>query len=269
MPQQPLHDWQPVPTPAHKPLDGQYVRLEPLDPARHGDDLWQALQGPDSDPALWDYLPYGPFSERAAFDAWLSGHAASRDPLFFSVIDLSQQRAVGLLSYLRIAPKDGCIEIGHIAFGRAMQRSPASTEAVYLLAKLALGELDYRRLEWKCNADNARSMPVPCPRLSAWASATKGCFASIWWSKGVTATPPGLPSSTANGRPATRPLNAGWRRTISMQRGGSSSVCKTCGNSAAVYSISNSPFFSGASASRWRTSSSMRGSSGRYRRTWR
>jgi RimJ/RimL family protein N-acetyltransferase len=158
MPQQPLHDWQPVPTPAHKPLDGQYVRLEPLDPARHGDDLWQALQGPDSDPALWDYLPYGPFSERAAFDAWLSGHAASRDPLFFSVIDLSQQRAVGLLSYLRIAPKDGCIEIGHIAFGRAMQRSPASTEAVYLLAKLALGTLGYRRLEWKCNADNARSI---------------------------------------------------------------------------------------------------------------
>ena len=158
MPQQPLIGWQLAPTPAHQPVDGQYVRLEPLDPARHGDDLWQALQGPDSDPALWDYLPYGPFSERAAFDAWLSGHAASRDPLFFSVIDLSQQRAVGLLSYLRIAPKDGCIEIGHIAFGRAMQRSPASTEAVYLLAKLALGELDYRRLEWKCNADNARSM---------------------------------------------------------------------------------------------------------------
>ncbi|VXB38899.1 Protein N-acetyltransferase, RimJ/RimL family [Pseudomonas sp. 8BK] len=158
MPQQPLHNWQPVPTPAHKPLDGQYVRLEPLDPARHGDDLWQALQGPDSDPLLWEYLPYGPFSERTAFDTWLSGHAASRDPLFFSVIDLRQQRAVGLLSYLRIAAKDGCIEIGHIAFGRAMQRSPASTEAVYLLAKLALGTLGYRRLEWKCNAENARSM---------------------------------------------------------------------------------------------------------------
>ena len=71
-----LLDWQPVPTPAHEPLDGQYVRLEPLDPARHGDDLWQALQGPDSDPALWEYLPYGPFSERAGFDSWLSGHAA-------------------------------------------------------------------------------------------------------------------------------------------------------------------------------------------------
>lgn len=153
-----LLDWQAVPTPAREALNGQYVRLDPLDPARHGDDLWLALQGPDADPILWDYLPYGPFSQRTEFDSWLSGHAASHDPLFFSVIDLSQQRAVGLLSFLRIMPKDGCIEIGHIAFGRAMQRSPASTEAVYLLAKLALGELGYRRLEWKCNAANARSM---------------------------------------------------------------------------------------------------------------
>jgi RimJ/RimL family protein N-acetyltransferase len=158
MTQQLLADWQPVPTPAHEAVGGQYVRLEPLDATRHGDDLWLALQGPDSDPALWDYLPYGPFAERAAFNDWLSTHAASRDPLFFSVIDLTRQRAVGLLSFLRIAPKDGCIEIGHVAFGRAMQRSPASTEAVYLLAKLALGPLGYRRLEWKCNAANARSM---------------------------------------------------------------------------------------------------------------
>lgn len=151
-------DWHAVATPARAALGGHYVRLEPLDPARHGDDLWLALQGPESDPLLWDYLPYGPFVERAPFDAWLAANAASTDPQFFAVIDLASQRCVGLLSFLRIAPKDGCIEIGHIAFGRAMQRSPASTEAVYLLAELAMGALGYRRLEWKCNALNARSM---------------------------------------------------------------------------------------------------------------
>lgn len=158
MTQQAQLDWQPVAAPARAALDGRYVRLEPLDPARHGDDLWLALQGPDADPLLWDYLPYGPFAERAPFDSWLAGHAASADPQFFAVIERTSQRCVGLLSFLRIAPKDGCIEIGHIAFGRAMQRSPASTEAVYLLAELALGTLGYRRLEWKCNALNARSM---------------------------------------------------------------------------------------------------------------
>ncbi|MCY1286845.1 Acetyltransferase (GNAT) domain protein [compost metagenome] len=151
-------DWQPVATPARAPLDGRFVRLEPLDLARHGDDLWQALQGPDADPALWDYLPYGPFAARAPFDAWLAANQAGADPLFFAVIDLASGRASGLLSFLRITPRDGVIEIGHIAFGRVMQRSPASTEAVFLLAELALGALGYRRLEWKCNTRNARSM---------------------------------------------------------------------------------------------------------------
>lgn len=158
MPPQTQLDWQPVAVPAREPLHGRHIRLEPLETGRHGDELWQALQGPDSDPLLWDYLPYGPFPERTAFDTWLAGHAASADPQFFAVIDLASQRAVGLLSFLRITPKDGCIEIGHVAFGSAMQRSPASTEAVYLLAELALGTLGYRRLEWKCNALNARSM---------------------------------------------------------------------------------------------------------------
>lgn len=154
---QPLLNWRPAASPERRTLTGRTINLVPLDVALHGDDLWEALQGPDSDPVLWDYLPYGPFPERAPFDAWLTGNAASNDPLFFAVIDRESGRAVGLLSYLRIFPKDGSIEIGHIAYGRVMQRSPASTEAVYLLARWAF-EMRYRRLEWKCNALNARSM---------------------------------------------------------------------------------------------------------------
>ena len=151
-----LPDWHPASPPPHQPLDGHYVRLEPLDPARHGDDLWLCLQGPDADPTLWDYLPYGPFSSRAAFDAWLAGNAASSDPLFFAVLERSSGQAQGLLSYLNIVPTHGCIEIGHVAFGRAMQRTPKATEAIFLLAELAF-VLGNRRLEWKCNDLNARS----------------------------------------------------------------------------------------------------------------
>ena len=152
-----LSDWQPRPAPQRAPLAGRFVRLEPLDAARHADDLWQALQGPGADPALWDYLAYGPFASREAFDAWLAANAASADPLFYAVIDLASGRALGLLSFLRIAPRDGCIEIGHIAFGQAMQRTPDATEAVWLLARHAFDDLGYRRLEWKCDAHNARS----------------------------------------------------------------------------------------------------------------
>lgn len=152
-----LSDWQPRPIPTRAPLSGRFVRLQPLDVARHADDLWLALQGPGGDPALWDYLAYGPFASREAFDAWLAANAAGADPLFYAVIELASGHAVGLLSYLRIVPRDGCIEIGHIAFGQAMQRTPGATEAVWLLARHAFDDLGYRRLEWKCDARNARS----------------------------------------------------------------------------------------------------------------
>ena len=101
-------------------------------------------------------MPYGPFPERSAFDAWLEKNAASADPHFYAVIDSANDQAQGLLSLMCIVPEHGRIEIGHVAFGAPMQRSPKSTEAVYLLAKEAFA-LGNRRLEWKCNNDNARS----------------------------------------------------------------------------------------------------------------
>ncbi|GAB7530344.1 GNAT family protein [Pseudomonas sp. 3A(2025)] len=152
-----LLNWQPASLPTVKPLEGRFIRLEKLDPARHGDDLWDVLEGPASDRKLWDYLPYGPFEARSDFDAWLQRHAADTDPWFYSVIDRASGKVEGVLSLMSIVPAQGRIEIGHVTFGAAMQRTPKSTEAIYLLAResFALGN---RRLEWKCNANNARSV---------------------------------------------------------------------------------------------------------------
>ncbi|MGN8344064.1 GNAT family N-acetyltransferase [Pseudomonas sp. SMV71] len=151
-----LADWKGVPAPTTRLIEGRFIRLEKLDPARHADGLWHALEGPGADPKLWDYLPYGPFSERKAFNAWLDNHAAHLDPYFFTVIDRANEQVQGILSLMSIVPAQGRIEIGHVTFGAPMQRSPKSTEAVYLLAKEAFA-LGYRRLEWKCNNANARS----------------------------------------------------------------------------------------------------------------
>lgn len=151
-----LADWKGVPAPTATLLEGRFIRLERLDPARHGDQLFAALEGPGADPKLWDYLPYGPFPERTAFDAWLNNHAAASDPYFFSVVDRASGQVQGLLSLMSIVPAQGRIEIGHVTFGAPMQRSPKSTEAVFLLAKYSF-ELGYRRLEWRCNNSNARS----------------------------------------------------------------------------------------------------------------
>ena len=73
-----------------------------------------------------------------------------------TVIDRQSGEVQGILSLMSIVPAQGRIEIGHVTFGAPMQRSPKSTEAVYLLAKEAFA-LGNRRLEWKCNNGNARS----------------------------------------------------------------------------------------------------------------
>jgi RimJ/RimL family protein N-acetyltransferase len=140
--------------PAHRPLVGTRVRLEPLDPERHADDLLAAAAG---DPKLWDYLPYGPFADVGELRAYLAERADSTDPLFLAIIDTATGRASGVVSYLRIAPEHGCIEIGHIWFGAPLQRTPGATETIYLLARHAFDDLGNRRLEWKCDAANARS----------------------------------------------------------------------------------------------------------------
>jgi RimJ/RimL family protein N-acetyltransferase len=149
----------PMPSPAHGRPDrsvipGTRVRLEPLDPARHAADLHAASLG---DPRLWDHLPYGPFADVEALREHLARQAASEDPLFFAVVDAETGRAAGVVTYMRIEPAHGCIEIGHIWFGGPLQRTPAATETIYLLARHAFDDLGNRRLEWKCDAANARS----------------------------------------------------------------------------------------------------------------
>ena len=149
----PALTWRPVPRPQKRVLEGRYVRLEPVDAARHADDLHRSSQ--DS-PTIWTYLGYGPFADAAAFRGWLSERAAQSDPLFFAIIDKATGRAAGMASYLRITPGDGVIEIGHIWLAPAIQRTRQASEAIFLLMREAFA-LGYRRLEWKCNALNAAS----------------------------------------------------------------------------------------------------------------
>jgi RimJ/RimL family protein N-acetyltransferase len=135
-------------------LRGERVKLVPVS-AEHADELFVA--GHDGDPGLWDYLPYGPFSGVEEMRLWLAACAASKDPQFFAIVSQDSGRAVGMASYLRFAPDHRVVEIGHIWFGVGLQRTPAATEGIYLLAAHAFDELKVRRLEWKCDADNERS----------------------------------------------------------------------------------------------------------------
>lgn len=60
------------------------------------------------------------------------------------------------MSYLRIQPELGSIEVGYVLYSPRLQRTRAATEVQYLLARHAF-DLGYRRYEWKCDSLNAPS----------------------------------------------------------------------------------------------------------------
>ena len=124
----------PRPRPERLPLAGERVRVEPLDPARHGPDLFRL--GHDGSPAAeqsWAYLPYGPFASESAHRSWLESQAASSDPLFFAIVD-REERAVGVATLMSIVPAHGSIEIGHIWLSPGLQRTPAARREASLAA---------------------------------------------------------------------------------------------------------------------------------------
>ena len=150
-----IGDWTPPVRPPAEPMIGRYCRLERLDADRDGQSLFDAY-ALDSENRNWTYLPQGPFESYAEFHIWLSDMAKLDDPFFFTIINAESQTSVGIASYLRITPPAGSIEVGHIHYSPLLQRTPAATEAMYLMMEQAF-TLGYRRYEWKCDALNAPS----------------------------------------------------------------------------------------------------------------
>lgn len=146
-------NWTPPPRPTALTLEGHHVRLTPFEADHHAASLFAAFAGHD---ALWDYMPYGPFSSASAYHRWAKDQQGKDDPVFLAICDAATGQATGLAAYLRITPDAGSIEVGHICLSPALQRTPAATEAMILMMDWAF-RAGYRRYEWKCNALNLPS----------------------------------------------------------------------------------------------------------------
>ena len=165
-----MTDWEPhpqtgqpvgllVPNPASGPrpgpvtLKGRYGRVEKLTPG-HAVGLWKFFAGRGE---LYTYISMeGPFANLADFSAFIAKRAAADDPYAYAIVDMAEQ-PVGYFTLLRIVPQHRVIEVGHVLYSSALQRTPLGTEAQYLLAKYVFETLGYRRYEWKCDALNAAS----------------------------------------------------------------------------------------------------------------
>jgi RimJ/RimL family protein N-acetyltransferase len=147
-----LVDATPALPPGPATLEGRYGRVERL-VQHHDAALWNAVKGHDQ---IWTYMSYGPLADFAAFSKWLASRLTLDDPYSYAIVDRSGQ-AVGIATLMEIRPAMRVIEVGHIVYSPAVQRTPLGTEAQYLLARYTFETLGYRRYEWKCNALNAPS----------------------------------------------------------------------------------------------------------------
>jgi RimJ/RimL family protein N-acetyltransferase len=148
----------PSPAPRPKPivLPGRVVTLRPFHKASQAKALYDGTHGPEKDD-VWRYMNEGPYAGPAEYEAAFSQKQKSDDPFFLAIIDNATNLPVGQASYLRIEPAHRSIEVGHIIFTPALQKSAGATEAMYLMACHVFNDLGYRRYEWKCNALNQPS----------------------------------------------------------------------------------------------------------------
>jgi RimJ/RimL family protein N-acetyltransferase len=136
-------------------LEGRFVVIEPYDRATHLEALWDGLGGVEINPLL-TYFTQPDFGGIGDFDTWLQG--VQKGGWVTEVFrDKATGKVVGMANYMRPDPANGVVEIGGVAHGPAMSRTPLATEAHYLLAKHVFEDLGYRRYEWKCHNENAPS----------------------------------------------------------------------------------------------------------------
>ncbi|MBO6637533.1 MAG: GNAT family N-acetyltransferase [Roseitalea sp.] len=151
-----LSQWTPRERPTNGPMTGRHVAIVPFDRAAHEDGLWTAFGGTATNDLLYHFG--WPAMARAA-DLGAILKDINADGSFVTCVFTHPQtgKVVGMASYMRIDEKNGVCEVGCVAHGTPMARTPAATEAHYLMARRVFDELGYRRYEWKLNNPNQPS----------------------------------------------------------------------------------------------------------------
>jgi len=130
------------------------VTLEPLDAQRHGNSLWETVEGHDG---VWEWLGDRPYATESALREAVEAKEKAAEAVFLAIVPAETGEAAGYASWMRMAPANGVVEVGNILLTPTLQRTTAATEAMYLMARHIFEDLGYRRYEWKCNTLNEPS----------------------------------------------------------------------------------------------------------------
>jgi len=148
----PIGDWTPPSAPDGRPLVGRTCRVERFVPEVHSAALFEEYRADDG--RSFTYLPFERPESVDELTRIVESVGRPDDQLPYAIV--VDDRAVGMASYLRIAPPIGSIEVGAICFSPALARTTAATEAMFLMADAAF-TAGYRRYEWKCDSLNGPS----------------------------------------------------------------------------------------------------------------
>lgn len=146
-------EWSAATFPPAVALAGRHVALEPMAP-QHAQAVVDRLA---PYPDLWTYQAEDAPASVDEAAAVISAAVAAPDTVPYAIVDRPGGELLGRVSYLRIQPRLGSIEVGGIIYGPGLQRTTGATEVQHLLMRHAFDDLGYRRYEWKCDSLNAPS----------------------------------------------------------------------------------------------------------------
>ncbi len=136
-------------------LEGRFVRLVPLE-AHHATDLFAAAARPE----IWRYMPLRGFSSVLDCERWIAAAREAADAgteESFAIVNNASGAAIGSTRYLNITPLERAVEVGWTWLAPEHQRTPANTEAKFLLLREAFEVREYLRVAFYTDAQNGRS----------------------------------------------------------------------------------------------------------------
>ncbi len=136
-------------------LQGNRVRLEPLS-LTHALDLFDMSRQPE----MWEFLIAAPIQTMEEMRAWVQKageQMAAGTNIWFAIIRRTDNRVVGVTSYLNISHADRGLEIGGTWLSPEVWRTAVNSECKYLLLRHAFEVLGCIRVQLKTDERNLRS----------------------------------------------------------------------------------------------------------------
>ena len=126
------------------------------------DDDVPALVAAANDPEIprWTSVP-SPYHETDA-TTWFATHAPALDAqtgLNLAIVDAATDELLGSIGLVKVALDDARAEVGYWIAAHARRRGVA-TDALRLLSRFVLGDLEFERLELYADVDNTASRRV-------------------------------------------------------------------------------------------------------------